>query len=258
VELMVKWEQLEEEQIGVHLRETMTWMQENWFTSSHYEKVGERPLLLNFGPMYVRDPAVWEQALTSVAPRPYFYALHHLWKQASGDGGFSWVHKNAWNAEGRDQILQRLTDTYTRIAPTPEQVLVSAYPGFHDTYAQSYGTLPHRNGDTLRESLEVCMQGPWERIQLITWNDYGEGTILEPTHEFGYLFLEILQQTRREELGEAFPFTAEDLRLPARLLALRRQGGTSDAELDQIATLLATGQCEEARHQLEVLEGGIP
>ena len=34
-------------------------------------------------------------------------------------------------------------------------------------------------------------------IQLVTWNDYGEGTIIEPTAETGYQALEIVQQSAR-------------------------------------------------------------
>lgn len=257
IDLMIKRERLTEAEIAGHLLETMHWMEKNWFKAAHYEKVGDRPLLLNFGPMRVREPAVWEQALSSVSPRPYFFALHHLWNLASADGGFSWVHQHAWKETGEEDILNRLTETYARIAPTPEQVLPSAYPGFHDTYAQSFGTLPHRNGATLRESLEVCMEGPWERVQLITWNDYGEGTILEPTHEFGYLFLEILQEARRKESSD-FPFTADDLRLPARLLALRKSPNPAAEDLDDVARMLAGGRVDAARERLAGLEGATP
>lgn len=45
---------------------------------------------------YIQDPAIWSAALGSVPDRPAFFGLHHLWKNAGGDGGFSWVHKNAW------------------------------------------------------------------------------------------------------------------------------------------------------------------
>ena len=31
-------------------------------------------------------------------------------------------------------------------------------------------------------------------VQISTWNDYGEGTIIEPTKEFKYQYLEILQK----------------------------------------------------------------
>jgi hypothetical protein len=31
-------------------------------------------------------------------------------------------------------------------------------------------------------------------IQIVTWNDYGEVTMIEPTREFGYTFLTLLQE----------------------------------------------------------------
>ena len=102
------------------------------------------------------------------------------------EGGV-WYLEADWKDTADSALIEeRLTATYSGVAPTPEQVMVSATPGFHDRYPKGFDLLPHRDGKTLRESLEVCMEGPWDLVQLVTWNDYGEGTILEPTHEFGY------------------------------------------------------------------------
>jgi hypothetical protein len=78
--------------------------------------------------------------------------------------------------------------------------------------------------------------------------------MIEPTHEFGYGFLEIIQQTRRKEVGQVFTFTAEDLRLPARLYALRKKGSVPATELDRISQLLNKGACSEARRLLDAQE----
>ena len=78
--------------------------------------------------------------------------------------------------------------------------------------------------------------------------------MIEPTHEFGYTFLEIIQQARRKELGRVFTFTAEDLRLPSRLYALRKKGNVPAAELDRISQLLNKGACSEARTLLDAQE----
>lgn len=32
-------------------------------------------------------------------------------------------------------------------------------------------------------------------VQICTWNDYGEGTVIEPTLEFGTQFVDIIQQS---------------------------------------------------------------
>ena len=87
---------LKPEQVSDHLTETMQWMQQNWFSKSQYLRVGGRPLLLNFGPMHVRDAATWSAALGSVPDRPAFYGLHHLWRNVGADGGFMWVNQSVW------------------------------------------------------------------------------------------------------------------------------------------------------------------
>ena len=78
--------------------------------------------------------------------------------------------------------------------------------------------------------------------------------MIEPTREFGYTFLEIIQQARRKELGQSFPFTHDDLRLPARLYALRKKEKVSAPALDQIFRLLNAGACRQAREQLTSYE----
>ena len=105
----------------------------------------------------------------------------------------------------------------------------------------------------MQQTLEVAMKGPWPIIQLVTWNDYGEGTMIEPTVEFGYTFLEAVQDARRQEAGPAFRYTPDDLKLPARLFALRKSGRVPAAMLDRIAGLLREGNCVAARTELDRL-----
>ena len=93
-------------------------------------------------------------------------------------------------------------------------------------------------------------------MQIATWNDWGEGTGIEPTEEFGYRDLETVQEVVRTALDPAFPFRPADLRLPARLLALRRAAGAPrDGEaLDGVARLIAAGEVAAAAARLDALE----
>ena len=93
-------------------------------------------------------------------------------------------------------------------------------------------------------------------VQLCTWNDWGEGTQVEPSHEYGYRDLEVVQATRAAASGER-P-RPEDLRLPARLFALRKTAGRDAATLDRIAALLAARKADEARAALDALDGSRP
>lgn len=255
IQMKVDWGELEPTEITNHLVETFAWVQDNWFAAEHYQTLRGRPLLLNFGPIYLQHPEVWDAALSPLPVRPLFFALHHLWRKAGADGGFTWVHYDPWDREqDTATILRRIGEVFRYFSGNPDEVMVSAYPGFNDIYpAERHQELDHRDGATLRETLQVGIEGPWEAIQLVTWNDYGEGTIIEPTHEFGYTFLEIIQEARRQELGDAFTFTPEDLRLSARLLELRRAGTVPAPRLDAISASLARGDTAAARTALDRL-----
>ena len=254
VDLMLKWKKVTEDQIPAHLTETFQWMEKEWFPQPQMARRDGKPLVLMFGPIYVQETETWRQALGALKEKPAFFGLHHLWRKAAADGGFTWVHFDGWAGNpDSETVKKRLQETYAYPAPDPDQVIPSAIVGFHDIYAQSHGRVEAREGQTLRESLEVCMEGPWPHIQLVTWNDYGEGTMFEPTHEHGYRSLEIVQEARRNEGGGKFPFAAEDLRLPARLYALRKKPGMDAASLDRISDLLNRGKCGEAKEALDAL-----
>ena len=249
---------LDKSETRAHLTETIEWLDEHWFHDDRYVAIDGRPLLLNFGPIHVKDPADWDAALGAVSPRPAYFALHHLYKGIKADGGYTWVHADAWETPSSDAIRERLDRIYRGVSEDPARTIVSALPGFDDVYEHSYSYVPHLGGETMEASLGVCMEGPWSIVQLVTWNDYGEGTVIEPTYEFGYRFLEIIQRARRDERGDAFVRTPEDLRLPARLLKARKADAADERTLDAVAGMLADGACDRARAALDRLEGAMP
>jgi len=237
------------------LRADIGWADENWFGGSHYVRIDGRPLLLNFGPIHFTDPAPWATAFLGLPQRPRFFALHHLWRQAGADGGFTWIHWEPWQDAPADAVVhKRLADVFASPADDPAQVIVSAWPGYKDVYEETRPMLAHRGGETLRQCLSAALAAPPRIVQLVTWNDYGEGTMIEPTHEFGHAFLEIVQESRRQEGGGNGPaFTAADLRLPARLYKARKSGIARPGLLDDIAAALRAGDCHKARMLLDTI-----
>ena len=100
--------------------------------------------------------------------------------------------------------------------------MATAFPGLKDIYKQAgvgerLGGISLRMGTTFTESLALGAGSPM--VQIATWNDYGEGTAIEPTRGAGYKYLEILQKRLNVSAhGSA------DLRLPVMLWApLERQ-----------------------------------
>ena len=85
--------------------------------------------------------------------------------------------------------------------------------------------------------------------RLIAWNDHGEGTGIEPTVEFGYRYIEALQ----DALGKR-AYAAEDLRLPEQLYTLRKRVAGVTAlrgELERASEELFAGKLAQARRQLD-------
>lgn len=256
VKLLLDWGKITPAEATNQLVRELAWLDTHWFNQPHYVRLDDRPLLLNFGPIHFTGPDAWQTAFAPLPVRPKFFALHHLWRQAGADGGFSWVHTDPWEGTPTPETIRtRIGEVFTYFTKNPAEAIVSAFPGFYDVYTHEvHPKLAHRDGATLRETLEVALAGPWPLVQLVTWNDYGEGTIIEPTHEFGYTFLEVIQTARRQERGDTFPFTPDDLRLPARWLALRQANLHPPAQLDQIADLMILGHTALAQAELTRLE----
>jgi len=254
-QLMVEWNKITPAETTNHLTSTFEWLEQNWFAGSHYVKSDDRPLFLNFGPVYLTQPGIWSTAMEPLAIKPRYYALHHLWRNSGADGGFTWVHYDPWEGQpGPDQIKRRIREVYDYCSTDPTKVIVSATPGFRDVYEHPHPRLDHRDGETLREMLDVAMSGSWPIVQLVTWNDYGEGTMIEPTHEFGYTFLSIIQEARQRQSPDTVRATKDDLALPHKLLELRKNGEVDPGRLDKIALAIASGDMPAARYLMGRIE----
>ena len=147
-----------------------------------------------------------------------------------------------------------------RRAAKGESIIAAVFPKFHDIYREaglhdSYGYLDDQNGQTFEQTLDRAWRGKARIIQIATWNDFGEGTIIEPTQEFGYRYLESLQG-RRAKIDPAFHFIADDLRLPVMLYQLRKHDPKIkqlDLQYDTIAQQLFSNRTVEARKTLLAL-----
>ncbi|MFG0306526.1 MAG: GC-type dockerin domain-anchored protein [Phycisphaerales bacterium JB040] len=255
VEAQINTGALQPGQINGHMVSTFQWMDANWFVKPNYARFLGRPLLLNFGPIYLTDPAVWDLAQLAATEQPLIFSLPHLWRSVQTDGGFTWMYPSVWNNDPPEHIIkQKLYLEHMSVSSNPDEVVPSAMPGFDDIYAVSYPDIPFQGGETMRITLEAAIDGPWSHVQLATWNDYGEGTMIEPTHEWGYTFLEKIQAVRAGEIGPAFAFTPADLRLPARLLELRRAGNRDGCLLDAAAQALSAGNTAQAEAWIAQME----
>ena len=67
--------------------------------------------------------------------------------------------------------------------------------------------------ETFTQTLDLALNSNLSYIQLNTWNDYGEGTMIEPTLEFKNQFLTILQEKLGVKYTERELILVKDLYL---------------------------------------------
>ncbi len=206
-----------------HARTHLRYCEQNWFEDRAYVQWQGKPLLLVFGPDYLRQPQ-WEAVFSGMRQPPSFFTLHE--RRPPAVGSFAWPPM--WKAKDGKLDAADLDDYFVRYYGRDEVKIAGAFPGFHDIYQEagvqpSHGRLDSRDGETFRRTLERAMASASPIVQIITWNDFGEGTCVEPTREYGYRYLEAIQQARQRFPGESFPYRADDLRLPLRIYQLRKR-----------------------------------
>jgi len=252
-----------------HTRQEMLYLQTNFFSDPSYLRLKGQPVLLNFGPQYFLSSTNWQDifSVLALSNQPAFFTEDN--RLPIGAGAFTWPPMWLSQVPGTGGVLSDaalkgyLADFDHKAEGWPASIS-SAFPRFHDIYQRSgvrnyWGYLGDRQGDTFRESLGRAMTNSSTFVQIVTWNDFGEGSMVEPTREYGYRDLGLVQDFRRQYLDSGFPWHTNDLDLAFRFYQMRCQASTNapaSAELDRIFTNLISGQLQAARSGLDQLSKG--
>lgn len=247
---LVKAGKLKGEDRVAHAVSEIDWLAEHWSKLDSYVQLDGRPVLLSFGHAGLTNDE-WSECLKQLKSPVSYFSEH--FRREGAQGGFDWpIPKEGLKATVR---FQRSSKAWPHSIPV-------AFPRFVDIYAEaklhdSYGRIEDNNGATFKATLEQAVTSKSRIIQLATWNDWGEGTNIEPSREFGYRDLEIVQNFHRKYVDTGFAPTPADLRLPLRLLERRREvsSSTQTEQLDRVAELLAAGNAPAGRAALESTAG---
>jgi hypothetical protein len=253
--------QLQDDPITVGAK-SVAELQKEWFTDPNYLKLAGRPLLLVFTAQHGRvSGGDWVTIFTKAQASPVYLTNSKF--QPPAQGAFAWPPIGGGKALSLDNAVNYL-NTFDQTAHTWRSSVTMACPGFRDIYSKSgfgtsWGSLESRDGQTFDRLMEKAREGISPVIQVVTWNDYGEGTDIEPTLDFGYLYLEKLQSFRRQDYP-AFAYTPSDLRQPQRLYLARKKYKNPTpavkALLDKASAYLLAGQPAVGKRILDYLETG--
>jgi hypothetical protein len=160
----------------------LQYVENNYFPSSAYLNIGGQPIVTNFNVDF-QYSVDWQQANGQLKMPPRFlFQDNGGFSHAMSDGSYSWVMP--WAS---DYGMGYLSSFYgTGLGFADEETMGAAYKGFSDKLA-SWGSgrfMDQQCGKTWLQTFSQVnalytngKQLPY--LQLVTWNDYEEGTEIE-------------------------------------------------------------------------------
>ncbi|NND95711.1 MAG: hypothetical protein HKN47_00110 [Pirellulaceae bacterium] len=246
VSALEKGGRLKESDRVVHVTNEINWLGKYWFKSPSYVRFDEKPAMLSFGHAGLSDEQ-WNQALSQIQSPILYYS--QAYRRDGAVGGFGWPVPQK-GLDHNDRFLQS-------VKPWTDSIPV-AFPRFVDVYKQAgvgdgYPQIADQSGKTFQTTLEKALATKSRMIQIATWNDWGEGTQIEPSQEFGFRDLEFIQKSRRQHAKADFAYVADDLRIPKQLYELRKSSANQQDNLNTISELIRDGRLTESQAALQAI-----
>lgn len=219
------------------------YMNTNLFSKNSYFRFNNKPVVLNFGPQALFTNTEWNTVFSTIEEINFFTLPntknnYNLTTSVSGE--FAWVGET-------------VSDSFYQYMEQFPITVGGAMPEFKDFYLEGGWGNGYPDYNNLNEQLltqTLLRSENSDIIQVITWNDFGEGTIIEPTREFGYTRLEKIQ----EFLG--VDYRAEELSLAVSLYNKRKNYKNNvmvNKKLDQVFYYLISLQTNKAKSLLNSL-----
>ena len=160
----------------------LQYVEKTYFPSSAYLNIGGQPIVTNFNVDY-QYSVDWQQANGQLKMPPRFlFQDNPGFTHAMSDGSYSWVMP--WASDYGLGYLESFYDT--GLGYSDKETMGAVYKGFNDGLASwgSHRVMNQQCGQTWLQTFAKVnalynkgRQLPY--LQLVTWNDYEEGTEIE-------------------------------------------------------------------------------
>ncbi len=200
-----------------------------------YLKINGKAVLSNFGWAYATSDSIaqtsfkaqeWRDIFGELRDRIFFMHDHQWgWKRSIAEAGFTDVSDAIfpWVGSASDRESFLTESEQLRKQGKVKMVVGVANPGFDNSPCWGWGggiiNIPRRDGQEYRDQMEDSVRHHSDFIQLVTWNDFTEGSNIEPTEEYGDLYLNITAEYARKWQPDISFGSALDL--PGKIYALR-------------------------------------
>ena len=255
-------EDVTKEEARERIKTSFLWLKDNWFSRSGYVKHNGRPVVMLFVTNGVFSTLKeWEDIAVEagVNPVPYFVCQYN--SLSDFQAGFNWMpvdtsfiepsQRKYYTGIEREELIAENFNWFSGITADHDFCIATAYPGFDDSVFDeldrfgengSHNAINFDDGATFRQTFDLALSIKPNIIQLGTWNDYNEDTLIEPSAsslchkktetERGYSSLEYVQSRKRE--WEESEWTAHDLRAPLELFKLSKSPYVTSEQKERI------------------------
>jgi len=162
-----------------------------------------------FGPNYL-TPTEWDEVFAKL-PRPILYGRQNLDEDYHPPIAAAYVW---WTEDAQWPPTFARRASELRDAGRLAFFMTMICPGFDDSGVNGWGNAPRiveRQGlKVLHRTMEHALDGSPELVQIVTWNDFNEGTEVEPTREHQFQYLDAIETWWGQKTGR--PVNLDDNR----------------------------------------------
>jgi len=243
----------------------LQWMTEIFISKPFYGTVkGKKPVLV-FRKIWDKwfNPAEWAEIAKDFNDIQLIFDVDAYRNFGTAAGGkYFWVGSfdPKTNNSSLDFCKNVYADFFTATNPkvTNEIVFGGIAPGFDDTPVWGWGTTgrkaPRYEGKRFELTWQISIDKKVDVAQVITWNDWNEGTQIEPCDKYGYKYLEMNKKYSAVYKGVRDDVPNEILRIPLKLLNARKQNKADKAILDELSNELMKNNFEKASQLSERIQ----
>jgi len=180
-------------------REDMKYIEDKYFSKVNNAKMENFDLMLTQGPLYFKTKEEWTEIMGVFKTQPVmlsWWTLSYKAGEKNSQGEFAWIDFNPY------------LDETNKIYSSAHRYKIGAVFQGYNVYKNSphiFGidSLGYEGGRLLQRTMDIADARKARYVQIVTWNDYQAGTMVEPTVERGFDDLERIQKWTGVDYGRS-------------------------------------------------------
>jgi hypothetical protein len=172
-------------------------IRDRWMNQPNWLRWNGKPVVVFWNPQSFGSVATWRQLRNAVDPG-------NSWHWVGEGTDFSYLNvfdslyyfDITWAANPADALAgyARRLDDYNRANNAAKPFIATVMPGYDDTRIRNTRVRNRANGDYYRRSWQAATQRNAAMVIINSWNEWFEGTQLEPSRSYGDLYLNLTRE----------------------------------------------------------------